>query len=158
MTGPKPKPTTLKVLEGNPGKRKLNKNEPKPKAPDSLTPPDELDTEGKRAWERLAKQLDGAGLFTAVDRDALILYCESWSKWIRATKRVRRDGMVYKTSTGNLRINPILQVADEASKMMQKLMAGFGMTPADRTRITVAAKPEDDEFTQHQKKRFEEVQ
>ncbi|HZK10243.1 MAG TPA: phage terminase small subunit P27 family, partial [Clostridia bacterium] len=33
--GRKPKPTALKVLEGNPGKRPLNKNEPQPerKAP-----------------------------------------------------------------------------------------------------------------------------
>ncbi|MEQ8198694.1 MAG: phage terminase small subunit P27 family, partial [Clostridiaceae bacterium] len=28
--GRKPKPTAIKVLEGNPGKRPLNKNEPKP--------------------------------------------------------------------------------------------------------------------------------
>ena len=33
--GRKPKPTAVKVLEGNPGKRSLNTNEPKPvkKAP-----------------------------------------------------------------------------------------------------------------------------
>ena len=28
--GRKPKPTAVKVLEGNPGKRSLNTNEPKP--------------------------------------------------------------------------------------------------------------------------------
>jgi hypothetical protein len=28
--GPSPKPTSLKVLQGNPGKRKINKSEPKP--------------------------------------------------------------------------------------------------------------------------------
>ena len=31
MASPKPKPTKLKILEGNPGKRPLNLNEPKPK-------------------------------------------------------------------------------------------------------------------------------
>lgn len=30
ITGPKPKPTAIKILEGNPGKRPLNLNEPKP--------------------------------------------------------------------------------------------------------------------------------
>lgn len=30
MAGRKPKPTALKKLEGNPGKRKLNKKEPIP--------------------------------------------------------------------------------------------------------------------------------
>ena len=28
--GPAPKPTAIKILEGNPGKQKLNHNEPKP--------------------------------------------------------------------------------------------------------------------------------
>jgi hypothetical protein len=30
MSGPAPKPTRLKELQGNPGKRKLNHNEPTP--------------------------------------------------------------------------------------------------------------------------------
>ena len=30
MAGRKPKPTAVKELEGNPGKRKLNRKEPKP--------------------------------------------------------------------------------------------------------------------------------
>lgn len=30
IRGKKPKPTNLKILEGNPGKRPLNLNEPKP--------------------------------------------------------------------------------------------------------------------------------
>ena len=30
MAGRKPKPTAIKELEGNPGKRKLNNKEPKP--------------------------------------------------------------------------------------------------------------------------------
>jgi phage terminase small subunit len=29
MPGPAPKPTALKLVQGNPGKRKLNKSEPK---------------------------------------------------------------------------------------------------------------------------------
>ena len=43
MAGRKPKPTAIKKLEGNPGKRKLNKNEPvpakgMPECPDWLLP------------------------------------------------------------------------------------------------------------------------
>lgn len=34
--GRKPKPTAVKVLEGNPGKRSLNTNEPKPVKKDDL--------------------------------------------------------------------------------------------------------------------------
>ena len=56
--GRKPKPTAVKVLEGNPGKRSLNTGEPKPekKAPRC---PAWLEDEAKKEWKRMAKQLAG---------------------------------------------------------------------------------------------------
>lgn len=53
MTGGKPKPTAIKELEGNLGKRKLNKKEPKP---DKGMPvcPDWLLPEVKAEWKRLS--------------------------------------------------------------------------------------------------------
>ena len=50
--GRKPKPTAIKILEGNPGKRQLNKYEP---SPDKLAPecPDWLSEEAKAEWFRL---------------------------------------------------------------------------------------------------------
>ena len=43
--GRPPKPTAIKELEGNPGKRLLNKNEPKPKkvAPNAMDTTNEKD-------------------------------------------------------------------------------------------------------------------
>ena len=69
MAGRKPKPTSLKVLEGNPGKRQLNPNEPKP---DASIPkcPAWLSKEAKREWKRLVPFLEQAGLLTQVDRAA----------------------------------------------------------------------------------------
>ena len=53
MAGRKPKPTAVKKLEGNPGKRKLNTKEPVPAKgmPDC---PEWLLPEAKKEWERLA--------------------------------------------------------------------------------------------------------
>ena len=64
--GRKPKPTAIKELEGNPGKRELNQNEPKPekKAPRC---PTWLEAEAKKEWKRLAKQLEQLGILTEVD-------------------------------------------------------------------------------------------
>ena len=58
--GRKPTPTALKVLEGNPGKRKLNDNEPRPekKAPSC---PKWLEPEAKKEWRRLAKKMEQMG-------------------------------------------------------------------------------------------------
>ena len=56
MAGRKPKPTALKKLEGNPGKRKLNTKEPMPGKgmPDC---PKWLLPEAKKEWERLCVKL-----------------------------------------------------------------------------------------------------
>jgi len=39
MRGPPPKPTYLRILEGNPSKRPLNRNEPQPPPVETLDPP-----------------------------------------------------------------------------------------------------------------------
>ena len=54
-SGPKPKPTKLKLLEGNPGRRPINDKEPKPK--ERLPQcPTHLSEEAKREWQRTGKR------------------------------------------------------------------------------------------------------
>ncbi len=67
--GRKPIPTALKVLEGNPEKRKLNNKEPKPdrKAPSCLK---WLEPETKKEWRRLSRQMEQIGILTQVDMTA----------------------------------------------------------------------------------------
>ena len=48
QSGRKPKPTAVKVLEGNPGKRSLNRQEPKPEKKDNGGK-DENDKDGETA-------------------------------------------------------------------------------------------------------------
>ena len=58
--GRKPKPTAVKVLEGNPGKRPLNMYEPVPerRAPEC---PSWLNDEAKAEWDRLADKMVNLG-------------------------------------------------------------------------------------------------
>ena len=71
MRGRKPKPTMIKVLEGNPGKRAINDREPEPPAgiPEC---PDFLDEEARAEWFRTAKVLSDMRLLTLVPRSASI--------------------------------------------------------------------------------------
>ena len=67
--GRKPKPTALKILEGNPGKRPINGSEPVPpkgglKCPTWLLP------EAKKEWKRLASSLEVMGVLTMADLTA----------------------------------------------------------------------------------------
>ena len=66
MAGRKPKPTAVKKLEGNPGKRKLNSKEPVP-AKGIPACPDWLMPEAKKEWERLAELMNQMGVLTEVD-------------------------------------------------------------------------------------------
>ena len=68
--GPAPKPTALKRLQGNPGKRALNDSEPRPTATMPRCPT-HLQGEARAEWRRVARGLHDAGLLTQIDRAAL---------------------------------------------------------------------------------------
>ena len=69
MRGRKPKPTRLKLIEGNPGKRATNQHEPRPE-PKVPTCPAHLCPAAKAEWKRLAQELFVLGIVTALDRAA----------------------------------------------------------------------------------------
>ena len=138
--GPSPKPTKLKRLAGNPGKRPLNDGEPQFWVPERmLRPPDHLDNEGRAVWRQLGKMLLDAGLFTAVDRYALEMFCSAASRYRRAEVMVRREGEVLEGAEGGLYQNPWLHTANKAWDQMRKMFSEFGLTPAERSRIKTAA-------------------
>lgn len=145
MTGRKSKPTNLKKLEGNPGKRPINKNEPQPNAilPDC---PAELSDKAKDEWHRMAQALFDLGLLTQVDRASLAIYCQSYANWIEAINRLNTDGMVYVTDTGFERPSAWHKIADMESKTMRSFATEFGLTPSSRGRISVPGGGDEDDF------------
>lgn len=134
--GRKPKPTALKKLQGNPGKRCLNGREPKP---DSRLPycPRHLPEEAKREWNRVAKELQRIGVMTFVDRAALAAYCAAWARWVEAEKALEKEEPVVTSDKGNVYQNPWVGVARQAMKDMLDAAREFGMTPSSRSRIKV---------------------
>jgi P27 family predicted phage terminase small subunit len=136
--GRKPKPTALKALAGNPGKRALNRNEPRPAG--IPTAPKHLDREAKREWKRVSSELIALGLLTSVDRAALAAYCAAYSRWITAEENVQKFGAVIKSPKSGYPIqNPFLGIANTALDQMRKFLTEFGMTPASRSRLSVDA-------------------
>jgi len=134
--GPAPKPTELKKLQGNPGRRPLNDREAKPAI---IKPrcPAYLSDEGKKEWRRVVGYLYDAKLLTAIDHEALAMYCETVGIWVKATQQVNQSGMVGKTKAGNLIHNPYLDIANRAKRDALRFMQEFGMTPASRARVIV---------------------
>jgi phage terminase small subunit len=101
VKGRKPKPTSLKTLTGNPGKRALNHAEPQPRA---VLPraPAHLSDDEKAKWRALVRELYPLGLVTTIDIDQLALYCVIWVRWQKAEKMVREKGEIIKTAVSNI--------------------------------------------------------
>lgn len=137
MRGRKPKPTKLKALEGNPGHRALNANEPQLEVPDQVPyAPRHLSHEAKREWRRVVSVLMDVGLYTDVDRAALAMYCQAWGRWVEAEKKVKEKGEIITSEEGGMYQNPWLAVANRAWEQLRKVEAEFGMTPSSRSRVT----------------------
>lgn len=136
MRGRKPKPTALKLIEGNPGKRAINTLEPVPPAslPDC---PSHLMAEAKAEWRRLAEILNGIGLLTQVDRAAMAGYCQCWGRWVEAEQRLAETPPILRTPSGNIQQSPWLSIANKQLELMAKYMVDLGLTPASRSRLAV---------------------
>lgn len=135
VRGRKPKPTHLKLLEGNPGKRPLPKNEPKPRP---VTPPCPkwLDTEAKREWRRVSKELERLGLLTIVDRAALAGYCQAYARWKQAEEILDVEGLTFTTPNGYVQQRPEVAIAQKSLQLMRAFGTEFGLTPSSRGRIS----------------------
>ena len=132
--GRKPKPTAVKVLEGNPGKRSLNTAEPKPekKAPRC---PSWLEDEAKKEWKRMSKQLEQLGILTEIDMAAFAGYCQAYARWKEAEEFISQHGTMVRTPNGYLQQVPQVSIAQTNMKIMLKFCEQFGLTPSARSRI-----------------------
>ena len=135
--GRKPKPTALKVLEGNPGKHPLNTNEPTPpkgniKCPSWLLP------EAKKEWKRLAPSLEAMGVLTLADITAFEGYCQAYARWKEAEEFITQHSSIFKTPSGYVQQVPQVSIAQQNLKIMQSFCSEFGLTPACRARIFAA--------------------
>ena len=139
--GRTPKPTAIKQLEGNPGKRQLNTNEPKPKQK-APTCPKWLDDEAKKEWKRLAPAMVALGLLTEVDTSAFAELCQNYAYYLAADKAILEMGAagpieMQKAPSGYMQQHPLLSLRKQYYETWRKGLADFGLTPASRARISI---------------------
>lgn len=149
IRGRKPKPTHLKVVTGNPGRRPLNQHEIQPPRRRSAPkPPPHLLPEAKAEWKRLAPSLSLLGILSDLDVSPFAAYCQSYARWVQAERLLAglaeqdatgRDAMLIKTRAGGVTANPMLWVARSAANDMVRYAAEFGFTPSSRTRLHATA-------------------
>jgi phage terminase small subunit len=124
-SGAKPKPTALKELAGNPGKRPLPENEPDiPKS--AWAVPDCLSGAALDEWQRIVPILTACKVLTDGDYHTVMAYCLTVGEMIE-TARARE---------------PIRSVT---FSQFRSLASELGLTPASRARVQTIGSKEDDD-------------
>lgn len=140
LRGPPPKPTELKLIQGNPGKvaaHRLNDAlRPKVEIPDC---PAYLFSEAKKEWARITPELKKLHIISQLDVATLAAYCQAYATWVGVQKKLKKlgdDGMVDETPSGYKQISVWMQISNRSADQMHKFLCEFGMSPASRTRIS----------------------
>ena len=140
--GPPPKPTILKILSGNPGKRRLNLDEPRPPKSSGHRPV-WLKGVARKTWDILHPLLSGMRVMTMADELALTMLCDVWAEWRAAREIIIRKHATYESATklGHriIRVRPEVRIASDASRRLRVMLSDFGLSPAARSRIQVSA-------------------
>ena len=147
--GPQPIASALKLLKGNPGKRAINHDEPKPLVPpDVPEPPDWIEPYAKTEWGVVAPELHRMGLLTAVDLTAFAAYCQSYAHWRAAEEWMNKHKHTVVEVTGLERRVPQAITAQAALLDMHRFGSAFGLSPSARTSIqAVPTAKADNKFT-----------
>jgi P27 family predicted phage terminase small subunit len=158
MPGPPPKPTALKLVQGNPGKRAINKREPKfagaPECPEWLT------EVAKSEWNRIIAELAALDMLRAVDSASLAAYCLSYARWRSAEEIVDAEGQTVQEPVTNkagdvvgykVKRHPATTIAKDALTQMLRAAALFGFDPSSRSRLSVGEGTVADPFEEFMK-------
>lgn len=142
--GPAPKPTSLVLLEGNPGKRPINKREPQPR---HIAPkcPAYLDEDAKAEWRRLVPVLRRMKVLTEADYMALGSLCQAYSTMVKAQSKLTESGLLFKTQSGYVQQSPLLSIVSSCVETITRLAREFGLTPASRSRLQMLTGASEDQ-------------
>lgn len=148
MKGRKPKPTHLKLVTGNPGKRAINAAEPKVSR-SRPSPPSHMSDKARETWGYVTGLLDRMGILTEVDALALEMLCEAYADFLAASATLRELGSDYYETTNQsgstmYRAHPALAKKQDADRRIRGWLAEFGMTPSARSRVKADGEQEED--------------
>lgn len=144
--GPKPVPSNVHRLRGNPSKLSsgelVDEVRPPveiPKCPNHLLP------EAKKEWRRIAPLLEELGLIAKIDAAALAVYCQAYGRWRQVERKIKElndadpkgeAGLIGLTPSGYQQMSVWLQISNRSVEQMHKFLTEFGMSPSARSRVT----------------------
>lgn len=133
--GRKPKPSHIKLVGGNAGKRAMNKNEPKPKgnlkdAPDWLTPSQ------VEIWDEAIRSAP-YGLLKLLDASVFVTWVVASDLHKQASRKLNEGVMLIKTPNGMPVQSPYISILNKQAAIMMKAASEMGFTPSSRSRVEI---------------------
>ncbi len=163
MAGRKSTPNVIKLVKGNPGKRAINKAEPKP-SKRKPTAPVWLSEKAKAAWPVIEKLLSDMNVLTISDGIALETLCEAYADLRSARESLSKPITIQGEGGKSLQLaaageltyitfgkggpmvrnRPELALIADAERRLKASLSDFGLTPASRSKIQVLDDEEKD--------------
>lgn len=140
--GPQPAPDALKMLRGNPGKRRVQSCPAA--APSVPACPRDL-VKIRPLWDHYGAALARLRILTDTDHLAFGLLWKTYLRWCEANRKATMK--VHRNSKGFPAADPLLTVEAKYIHAVVSLMDRFGMSPSSRTGLRIEAPKGEDEFT-----------
>jgi P27 family predicted phage terminase small subunit len=128
VPGPPPEHPHLRLLKGNPGKRRVLVP-PEPARSDACpSPPEYLTGYAREAWLELAPELHKLNLLTILDIGPFSAYCCAYAHWQQAEEALQRSGeLTIKTAEGHPRVNPLVRIASSEDSLKGNVSPQHGL-------------------------------
>lgn len=139
--GPAPKPTALRLVDGNAAHRPLPANEPVPERGPLVMPPAVAADKGAAAeWNRIVPMMERCGLVRALDSGMVALWCLTWSQFSAAAAWCTEKGTYYPVKN---RHGDVVRVVEwpqtkqfrNLQDILIRLSRELGMSPSARSRV-----------------------
>ncbi|CDL52938.1 Phage terminase small subunit [Klebsiella pneumoniae ISC21] len=146
MPGPPKTPTHLALVKGNPSKRPINKNEPKPPSGSPQYRNISINRVSTGS-KRIGDELDAVGVLTTLDAKALELLIEAYVEYRHHCDTLDREGYTYAVYSEDdsdeggereirmIKPHPAAVMKADAWKRIRAMLSEFGMTPASRSKV-----------------------
>lgn len=146
--GPQPKPTALRIAQGNPGRRELNELEPVP-PPGRISPPAFVTGVALQIWNEVSPVMIAMRTLTTADVYPFGRYCCAFARYLELRDAMWAKGWTgttypLKSDSGKARGVCELPQAAELRRLHEILSRAedrFGLSPSARTRLRVEQSP-----------------
>lgn len=139
-SGPKQQTPKQKANRGNPSKRKINTNFPKPTLSTSpMQAPLDLPDDVRAVWHRLAPELHAQDCLTTWDTDLFRIYCKAVVEEREEALYLLEHGKTFVAHNGYESPSPHVAFRNKAAENVARYGSLFGLNPTARGSMDISA-------------------